>query len=50
MMMAFVSCKVLVLSGSSQVVFLLDLMGSGFFFVQDGLRFAFAISGVDLFV
>ena len=49
MMMAFASCKVLVWSGSSQVVFLLDLMGS-VFFVQDGLRFSFAISGVDLFV
>ena len=47
--MAVASCKVLVLSRSSQVVFLLDLMGSGFF-VQDGLRFAFAIFGVDLFV
>ena len=48
-MMAFASCKVLVWSGSIQVVFLLDLMGS-VFFVQDSLRFAFAISGVDLFV
>jgi hypothetical protein len=49
MMMAFASCKVLVWSGSSQVVFLLDLMGS-VFVVQDGFRVAFAISGVDLFV